>query len=84
MKKFFTRRYRDREEICSKIKKKRLGMTSYVEFVFKFIRSLTVGLNESPKYGELSSPPNAVKLKLKEVNLGNSILKMTSFMTPKK
>jgi hypothetical protein len=46
-----------------------------------FIRSFTLGSNEvNPKCVEFNTPPNAIKLKLKRVNLGNSIMRMTSFM----
>jgi hypothetical protein len=40
--------------------------------------------SESPKCVEFNTPPNAIKLKLKTVNFGNSIMRMTSFMTPTK
>ena len=54
------------------------------KFSFDFIRSFTIGANESSKCVELNTTQNAIKLKSKRLDLGESILKMTSFMTLKK
>ena len=72
------------------MKKKRLGVrtdvisyNSYVNHFFRFYKEFhnEFEWSESPKYVEFNTRPNAIELKLMRINLGNSIMKMTSFMT---
>jgi hypothetical protein len=59
-------------------------MASYVFFGFYNELHKRFEMSESPKCVEFNIPPNAIKLKLKRISLGNSIMRMTSFMTPTK
>ena len=89
LRKFFAKHlaiWRQKYIFCSK-NEKRVGVRNYVNFhFFTFYKEFhnRFEWSEWPKSVELNTPPNAIKLKLKGVDLGNSIMKMTSFMTPTK
>ena len=64
---------------------KRVGVQNDVKGHFFYsLCSFTIGSNESSKCVKFNTSQNAVKLKMKRLNLGESIRKMKSFITLKK